>query len=60
MTPLSEYDLLIHLKREYSGNTTVFKNLRGLSWKDVLVGFNPVRGYLNELQVRSYAFGVLF
>jgi hypothetical protein len=47
------------LKREYSGNTTVFKNLRGQSWKDVLVGFDPVRDYLNELQVRSYAFGVL-
>ena len=29
----------------------MFKNLRGQSWKDVLVDFDPVRDFLNELEV---------
>ena len=34
----------------------VYKNLRGQSWKDVLVDFNPVRSFLTELEVDPYYF----
>ena len=54
MTPLSDYDFIIHLKKDYPSTAPpVFKNLRGESWKDVLVDFHPVRDYIKDLEVIS-------
>jgi U3 small nucleolar RNA-associated protein 22 len=52
-TPLTDYDFLIHLKTDYStsANGSVFKNLQGQGWKDVLVDFDPVKGFLKDLEV---------
>lgn len=37
----------------------MYKNLRGQSWRDVLVDFDPVRDFLNELEVQSHYIEVL-
>lgn len=52
-TPLTDYDFLIQVKSDYSSVTTgsVFKNLQGQGWKDVLVDFNPVQDFLKDLEV---------
>jgi hypothetical protein len=50
-TPLTDYDFLIRLKRGESEVRTVFKNLRGNTWKDVYIDFDPLRDFLRDLEV---------
>jgi len=52
-TPLTDYDFLIQLRTDYShtANGSVFKNLHGQGWKEVLVDFDPVKEFLKDLEV---------
>jgi len=52
-TPLTDYDFLIQLRNDYShtANGSVFKNLHGQGWKEVLVDFDPVKEFLKDLEV---------
>jgi len=42
------------LKKGGSEAGTVFKNLRGSTWRDVYVDFDPVRDLLRDLEVCLY------
>lgn len=52
-TPLTDYDFLIYLKMDYVNiaNGKGFKNLQGQGRKDILVDFDPVKGFLKDLEV---------
>lgn len=52
-TPLTDYDFLIQVKSDYSSMTSgsMFKNLQGQGWKDVLVDFDPIQVFLKDLEV---------
>jgi hypothetical protein len=50
-TPFTDYDFIIHLKREAPSEVKGYKNLLGQNWKDVFVDFDPFAAYLKELEV---------
>jgi len=48
---LVDYDFIIRLKKGDNESGAAFKNLLGQTWKDALVGFDPIKYFLRDLEV---------